>query len=274
MARSRNIKPGFFRNEMLAECSPLARLLFAGLWCLADRDGRLEDRPKRIRAEVLPYDDGSVDDMLGELGRAGFILRYQVGEQRFIQVQNFSRHQNPHHREPESTIPAPVEDGSKTLQAPEKPGASLGLSQGKDGTSPELAVLIPDSLNLIPDSSSDADASVVASSLLPTCPHKEIISIYSATLPELSQPRMWEGVRQSNLASRWRWVLDELKRKGKPHDRDAGIAFFKRMFEYIAKCDLLMGRNDRGWACSLPWIVEAKNFAKIIEGNYENRAAA
>jgi len=48
MARSRNIKPGFFRNEMLAECSPLARLLFAGLWCLADRFGRLEDRPKRI----------------------------------------------------------------------------------------------------------------------------------------------------------------------------------------------------------------------------------
>ena len=105
MARSRNIKPGFFRNEMLAECSPLTRLLFAGLWCLADRAGRLEDRPKRIRAEVLPYDDGSVDEMLNELDRAGFILRYQVGDQRFIQVLNFARHQNPHHREAESTIP-------------------------------------------------------------------------------------------------------------------------------------------------------------------------
>lgn len=124
MARSRNIKPGFFKNESLAELSPLARLLFAGLWCLADRVGRLEDRPKRIRAEVLPYDDGSVDEMLGELHRSGFILRYQVGEQRFIQVQNFAKHQNPHHREPESSIPAPTEDGARTVEVQGKPGDS------------------------------------------------------------------------------------------------------------------------------------------------------
>ena len=60
-----------------------------------------------IRAEILPYDDGSVDDMLDELHRASFILRYQVEEQQFIQVLNFTKHQNPHCREPESTIPAP-----------------------------------------------------------------------------------------------------------------------------------------------------------------------
>ena len=39
MSRSRNIKPGFFKNEHLAECQPLARLLFIGLWTLADREG-------------------------------------------------------------------------------------------------------------------------------------------------------------------------------------------------------------------------------------------
>lgn len=116
MARSRNIKPGFFKNEILAECKPLARLLFAGLWCLADRAGRLEDRPKRIRAEVLPYEDGSVDDMLDELQSAGFILRYQVGGQRFIQVMNFDKHQNPHCKEQESTIPAPSKHGACTVR--------------------------------------------------------------------------------------------------------------------------------------------------------------
>lgn len=260
MARSRNIKPGFFKNEELAECSPLARLLFAGLWCLADRAGRLEDRPKRIRAEVLPYDDGSVDEMLNELDQAGFILRYEIGDRRFIQVKNFAKHQNPHCREPESTIPAPGEHSACTV--PEQDEYRTGPA---------------DSLNLIPDSllpSSDAGASVVASNSLPTCPHKEIVAIYSETLAGLPQPRVWEGARQNNLAARWRWVLDDLKKKGKPHDRDAGIAFFRRMFEYIATCDLLMGRNDRGWTCSLPWIVEAKNFAKIIEGNYENKELA
>jgi len=48
MARTRSIKPSFFKNEFLAECEPMARLLFVGLWTLADRDGRLELRPRRI----------------------------------------------------------------------------------------------------------------------------------------------------------------------------------------------------------------------------------
>jgi len=43
--RSRNIKPGFFMNELLPEIELLGRLLFIGLWLLADREGRLEDRP-------------------------------------------------------------------------------------------------------------------------------------------------------------------------------------------------------------------------------------
>ena len=56
MARARNLKPSFFTNDKLAELHPLGRLLFAGLWTIADREGRLEDRPKRIKTDVsLPY---------------------------------------------------------------------------------------------------------------------------------------------------------------------------------------------------------------------------
>ena len=43
------------------ECSMSARLLFVGLWTIADRNGRLEDRPKRIRAELFPYDEIDAD---------------------------------------------------------------------------------------------------------------------------------------------------------------------------------------------------------------------
>jgi hypothetical protein len=61
MARARNIKPGFFANDVLAEIDPLGRLLFAGLWTIADREGRLEDRIKKIKAQILPYDDCDCD---------------------------------------------------------------------------------------------------------------------------------------------------------------------------------------------------------------------
>lgn len=144
MARARNIKPGFFKNETLAELSPLTRLLFVGLWCIADRNGRLEDRPKRIRAEVLPYDDGSVDDMLNELQRAEFILRYEAEGQRFIQVLNFGKHQTPHHKEVASTIPAPDVPRSSPNPAPDMPKCSRS-----DSLNLIPSTLIPDSL--IPD---------------------------------------------------------------------------------------------------------------------------
>lgn len=109
MPRMRTLKPSFFSNDQLAEVHPLGRLLFQGLWCMADREGRLEDRPKRIKAEILPYDTCNIERLLDDLKARSFILRYEIGEDRFIQVVNFAKHQNPHVKEPPSTIPAPDE---------------------------------------------------------------------------------------------------------------------------------------------------------------------
>ena len=70
MARARNIKPGFFRNADLAELPIEARLLFIGLWTIADREGRMEDRPKQIKMELFPADsldcDGPIPADAGE----------------------------------------------------------------------------------------------------------------------------------------------------------------------------------------------------------------
>lgn len=105
MARLRTLKPSFFTHEVLAELSPLHRLLFQGLWCYADREGRLEDRPRFLKTVVLPYDDCDVDKMLWDLAERGFIIRYQSGAQRLIQVAGFAKHQKPHPREAPSDLP-------------------------------------------------------------------------------------------------------------------------------------------------------------------------
>lgn len=162
MARSRNIKPGFFTNDELAEIEPLGRLLFAGLWTIADREGRLEDRPKKIKAEILPYDDCDVDDLLQQLHDRNFIIRYEVDGKRYIQVVNFKKHQNPHVKEPPSTIPAPDLHHTSTVQAPEE-----------NRTDPA------DSLNLIPDQDPDPDPP------LPPQGDESSASATPPTLPEL-----------------------------------------------------------------------------------------
>jgi hypothetical protein len=107
VARARNIKPGFFKNEILGVQDPFVSLLFAGLWTLADKSGRLEDRPLRIKGELFPYRDGfDVNAHLTVLHLLGFIHRYQAGELALIEIVNFEKHQNPHHTEKRSEYPA------------------------------------------------------------------------------------------------------------------------------------------------------------------------
>jgi hypothetical protein len=106
MARSRNIKPSFYKNEELAECSAEARLLFPGLWTLADREGRLEDRPKRIKIEIFPYNDYDIDALLSELISGGFIVRYEVNGVKCLYIPNFVKHQRPHPNETPSLLPS------------------------------------------------------------------------------------------------------------------------------------------------------------------------
>ena len=104
--RMRMVKPEFFLDEELAEISPLARLFFIGLWLTADRSGRLEDRPERLRVQILPYDKkADVGKILSELAAANFIIRYEVANLRLIQIRSFGKHQRPHPQEPISELP-------------------------------------------------------------------------------------------------------------------------------------------------------------------------
>lgn len=119
MPRIRTIKPQFFLNEELAALPAMVRLLFIGLWTQADREGRLLDRPKRLKAEIFPYDNFDIEKGLTQLSDAGFIFRYKVNvndkadvnisdrvsaarvlapeqpitELALIQIINFSKHQ-------------------------------------------------------------------------------------------------------------------------------------------------------------------------------------
>lgn len=122
--RARNVKPGFLKNEDLADIGPYAQLLFVGLWQLADRDGKLEDRPRRIKAEIFPYYEPkpALETLLKHLQEKNFIIRYKVERVKIIQVVNFQKHQSPHHTEKKSMLPDPCDspsiNGEPTVNSP------------------------------------------------------------------------------------------------------------------------------------------------------------
>jgi hypothetical protein len=125
MARTRLLSPEFFLDDKLASLPPLNRILFAGLWCLADRAGRLTDNPKKIKIQLLPYDQIDIEEALNLLASQRLIHRYVSGEQPCIQIVNFGRYQHPHHTEKPSSLPAPTKkDAKTTVETPLQNGAT------------------------------------------------------------------------------------------------------------------------------------------------------
>jgi hypothetical protein len=136
MPRIRYLKPDFFTDEDLAELPMEARIFFAGLWCHADRAGRLEDRPKYLKAMIFPYDKVDPEKILDLLERPKksgrpFIQRYSNGSDRhYIQIVSWDHHQKPHHTEKDSEIPDPPEIPPDPLKEIEK-GMGMGMGMEK-----------------------------------------------------------------------------------------------------------------------------------------------
>lgn len=256
MARARNIKPGFFANESLVELPFSTRLLFIGLWTVADRAGRLEDRPKRIKMAVFPADDLDVDAALTELASAGFLIRYEASGAKFIQISAFDKHQHPHKDEKASIIPAPCGHGASPVLIPNSQGGNPADS---------LILRLSDPLSSSPDgdvSPAKAVDDVPAVAAPPVCPHEQIIAAFHAALPSSPRVISWTDTRRKHLSTRWR----EKKNRQK-------VEWWADLFSYAAKSKFLTGqaqsRDGRDpFVVTLDWLIKPENFAKLIEGRY------
>ena len=105
----------------------------------------------------------------------------------------------------------------------------------------------------------------IVPSLPPACPHQQIIEIYHEVLPELNQVKVWNEARRKMLQKRWR---EDSKRQR--------LDWWRGYFEFVRECPLLMGNHEskshEGWAADLEWLVRPNNFAKVIEGKYQEVA--
>ena len=47
---------------------------------------------------------------------------------------------------------------------------------------------------------------------------------------------------------------------------------FKRLFQMAEESDFLKGKNDRNWMANFDWLIKDSNMAKVLDGNYKNKA--
>lgn len=286
MARIRTVKPEFWTSEQVMECSPIARLLFVGMWNFCDDGGNHPASAKTLKAEVFPADDFSTDSiqlMVDELVVQGLLLPYEADGKRFLHVTgwhhqkiekpNFKHPSPPDQQQTDNQSTdsnLPVANHSTTSRLPIDPVMEGSLREVNQ-TNPDGLVVASNADDQIAEQIADAKTSTV-----PNCPQQALLDLYAECLPELPQPRAWEGQAADALRTRWRWVLTATKRgSGERYATTAaeGVEWFRRFFGYVAGSDFLMGRKA-DWQADLRWLVKAANFDKVLSGSYENGRAA
>lgn len=267
--RARNIKPGFFKNEELLECSFQARLLYIGLWCLADRDGRMEHRPKRYKIELFPADDVDVESMVQELCSHGFVRLYAVDGREYLDIPTFTKNQNPHVKEASLHIPA-FENRENNIVLP-CPDASTVQARCKHDASPAESLLLnPESGILIPD---------------PSEPAAEDAPLDPEPLPEFDQTRNGEYSEWERLvAESWNKLpsppfrrINKITKERREHLKVRyGEQEFRQAFTAIIlaieRSSFLRGSGPQGWIADFDWLIKnGQNYTKILEGKYDDR---
>ena len=133
MPKARLLRPDFWTDERVVSVSPLARLLFQGMWNYACDNGHLDDSAIQLKMRILPADNCDVGELIDELLATGMVIR--TGG--CIKVVNLPKQQSPdlrflvfcdhcqgdserHYRESDkpSRKRAPAEHPKSALRAP------------------------------------------------------------------------------------------------------------------------------------------------------------
>jgi hypothetical protein len=107
MARIRSVHPSLFTDEAWVSCSPLARLLYIGLWTDADDQGLFEWKPLQIKMRLLPGDMVEVPKLLAELVDVQLVSQLDSGGKKLGAIRHFRRFQRP--KKPNRVFVLPVE---------------------------------------------------------------------------------------------------------------------------------------------------------------------
>ena len=93
MARIRTIKPDFWTDEKMSECSLAARLFFIGTWNFADDNGNLPRSAKKLKMQIFPAETFDCEALISELMTHGVLREYSVSGIKYLHIKGFSTHQ-------------------------------------------------------------------------------------------------------------------------------------------------------------------------------------
>lgn len=118
----------------------------------------------------------------------------------------------------------------------------------KDNVRQEIEIEIEKELEIELDKEIDKDIKIN---------YQLIADMYNDTCVSFPQLKSLSNARKKAIKARLKTY--------RPED-------FKKMFEMAEASDFLKGNNDRNWSATFDWMIKDSNMAKILDGNYDNKA--
>lgn len=118
MARKRMIDPNIWQSEDFSRLSTLAKLVFIGLFSLADDEGRGRCNPVYLKSTLFPYEEGirsaDIDKTLSEISSNMSVIFYSCDGSSYYSLYNWNAWQKID-RPSESKIPDFEEESMQRL---------------------------------------------------------------------------------------------------------------------------------------------------------------
>lgn len=217
-------------DEELATLSMAHRLLFIGLWTMADREGRLEDRPRRIQAEVFPYEAKiDVAKLLADLVSDGYVRRYTAGGRALLDIPGFPKHQRPHHTERASELLGYDDRDETTVGSPLAHGGNPAGREGNGDKGKEEGV------------STKVDP-------------RQLFDAWNQHAQHL--PRAVE-------------LNDERRRHARARLEERSLEDWIGIIQRLEASKFCRGDNPRQWKADFDFLLKPTTAAKVLEGKYD-----
>ncbi len=258
MARRRMIDPNIWQSEDVAELSMFARLLLIGLISNADDEGRGKANPIFLKSTIFPYDEISIEEVksaLGELSRNISVVIYKNNNKDYYEFQNWNKWQSINRPQPSQIPPPSIEEMPEngdnlpfTEQSLINHGTFSEQSVNNHGTFTEQSVL-KEEKRKEEEIEKEKEKKV-------TCEHvQDMFNDTCVSFPKLTV--ISENRKKAIKARLNKYSLDQMQ----------------EMFTKAEASDFLKGANSRNWQANFDWLMKDGNFAKVLDGNYDNKAS-
>ena len=257
MARKRMIDPGIWSSEDFSKLTSFSKLVFIGLFSLADDEGRGKANPSYLKSMLFPYEEGirsaDIKKTLQEIASTMSVIFYTHDEKEYYALKSWGKFQ---------TINRP-----SPSDVPDPPSDSLSVHGGltEDSVSAHGG-LSEDSVNahggLMPkrkeeEKEKEEEEKGKEEARAPGIPYQKIVNMYNDLCPKMNRCMKISDARERAVKARYSsgYVLED----------------FEKLFRLAGESRFLNGGNDRNWRADFDWLVRDANMAKVLEGKYADK---